>query len=89
MDDVAASRRTFFARARAVVAALLVLLSTAWQVLAGTQVVRNVGDFARFGSIVFQVLAPLVLTAGVSLPPCRRPPASLTKKIARRSICCF
>lgn len=56
--------RTFFARG-AVVAALLVLLSTAWQVLAGTQVVRNVGDFARFGSIVFQVLAPLVLTAVV------------------------
>ena len=56
--------RTFFARG-AVVVALLVLLSTAWQVLAGTQVVRNVGDFARFGSIVFQVLAPLVLTAVV------------------------
>lgn len=56
--------RTFFARGAAV-AALLVLLSTAWQVLAGTQVVRNVGDFARFGSIVFQVLAPLVLTAVV------------------------
>ena len=58
--------RTFFARG-AVVVALLVLLSTAWQVLAGTQVVRNVGDFARFGSIVFQVLAPLVRPLGVHL----------------------
>jgi ABC-type transport system involved in multi-copper enzyme maturation permease subunit len=54
--------RTFVARV-AVVATALVLMSTAWQVLVGTQQVRNVGDLARFGSIVFQVLAPLLLTA--------------------------
>src|SRR5690606_29803690 len=29
--------------------------------LVGTQVVRNVGDFARFGSLIFQILAPLQL----------------------------
>ena len=44
-------------------ATLLVLLSTAWQVLAGMQEVRNVGDFARFGAAIFQVLAPLQLAA--------------------------
>ncbi len=41
--------------------ALLVLISTAWLVLTGTQVVRDVGDLARFGSVVFQILAPLQL----------------------------
>lgn len=56
--------RAFVARGT-VVAALLVLMSTAWQVLAGTQIVRSVGDFARFGTIIFQVLAPLELTAVV------------------------
>jgi ABC-type transport system involved in multi-copper enzyme maturation permease subunit len=52
--------RLYIARA-AYVAALLILLSTAWQVLAGTQEVRNVGDLARFGATVFQILAPLQL----------------------------
>ena len=55
--------RSYVARA-AVVGTALVLMSTAWQVLAGTQVVRNVGDLARFGAIVFQVLAPLLLDGG-------------------------
>ena len=41
--------------------ALLVLISTAWLVLTGTQLVREVGDLARFGAIVFQILAPLQL----------------------------
>jgi hypothetical protein len=45
----------------AYVASLLILAATAWQVLAGTQEVRNVGDLARFGSTVFQILAPLQL----------------------------
>lgn len=30
-------------------------------ILAGTQVIRNVGDMARFGAILFQILAPLQL----------------------------
>jgi len=42
-----------------------VLIFTAWQVLAGSQVVRNVGDFASFGTTIFQLLAPLHLTAAV------------------------
>lgn len=45
--------------------ALLVLMSTAWLVLTGTQLVRDVGDLARFGAIVFQILAPLQLALAV------------------------
>jgi len=39
----------------------LMLMCTAWLILAGAQVVRNTGDFARFGATVFQILAPLQL----------------------------
>lgn len=38
---------------------LVVLMLTAWLVLTGTQLVRDVGDLARFGALVFQLLAPL------------------------------
>jgi ABC-type transport system involved in multi-copper enzyme maturation permease subunit len=41
--------------------ALFVLMCTAWLVLAGTQIIRTVGDMARFGSILFLILAPLQL----------------------------
>ena len=41
--------------------ALFVLMCTAWLVLAGTQIIRNVGDMAKFGSILFLILAPLQL----------------------------
>jgi len=44
---------------------LLILMITAWLVLAGTQLVRDVGDFARFGMSLFQVLAPLQLAVAV------------------------
>lgn len=40
---------------------LLVVFWTAWLVVAGTQVMRSVGDMARFGAVLFQVLAPLQL----------------------------
>jgi ABC-type Na+ efflux pump permease subunit len=39
--------------------ALLILISTAWMIIAGTQVVRNISDMARFGAILFQILVPL------------------------------
>lgn len=52
--------RHFLQRATYVLA-LLVLVCTAWFVLAGTQIIRNVGDMARFGSSLFQILAPLQL----------------------------
>ena len=45
--------------------ALLILMVTAWLVLAGTQLVRDVGDFARFGMSLFQILAPLQLAIAV------------------------
>ena len=59
-EMVIAPRRTRIYVARAAyVAALLVLMSTAWLVLTGTQLVRDVGDLARFGAVLFQILAPL------------------------------
>ncbi len=44
---------------------LLILMATAWLVLTGTQVVRDVGDLARFGNILLQILAPLQLALAV------------------------
>jgi ABC-type transport system involved in multi-copper enzyme maturation permease subunit len=41
--------------------ALFVLMCTAWLVLVQTQLIRTVGDMAKFGSILFLVLAPLQL----------------------------
>jgi ABC-type transport system involved in multi-copper enzyme maturation permease subunit len=52
--------RVYVGRA-AYVAALLVLMSTAWLILTGTQMVRDTGDLARFGAVLFQILAPLQL----------------------------
>ena len=40
---------------------LLLLICTAWLIITNTQSIRNVGDMARFGSILFQILAPLQL----------------------------
>ncbi|MFZ5828745.1 MAG: hypothetical protein ACOY3P_01590, partial [Planctomycetota bacterium] len=57
-----APRRTRMYTARTVyAAALLVLMFTAWLVLTGTQLVRDVGDLARFGAMLFQILSPLQL----------------------------
>jgi ABC-type transport system involved in multi-copper enzyme maturation permease subunit len=47
------------------VAILLILMSTAWLVLTGTQLVRDVGDIARFGMILFPILARLQLALAV------------------------
>ncbi len=43
------------------VGGLMVLMCTAWLLLAGTQIVRNVGDYSRFGYTVFQLFAFLQL----------------------------
>ena len=43
-------------------ATLWVLVCTAWLVMTGTQEIRNVGDFARFGAMLFPVLAFLQFT---------------------------
>lgn len=67
-EVVSAPRRIRLYVTRAVYAAfLLVLASTAWQMLTGAQIVRNIGDLARFGSLVFQVLAPLELVLAAFL----------------------
>lgn len=42
--------------------ALFILMCTAWMIVAGTQVISTIGDMARFGSILFQILVPLQLT---------------------------
>jgi len=52
--------RLYISRA-AYVSILWVLMCTAWMVVTGTQLVRNVGDLARFGATLFQILAPLQL----------------------------
>lgn len=65
-EAAVAPRRTGMYVARtAYVAGLLVLTSTAWAVLTGTQLVRDVGDLARFGTILFQILAPVQLALGL------------------------
>ena len=56
--------RTYIART-AYVIVLVVLMVTAREVLRGTQVVKDVGDLARFGTILFQILAPLQLALAV------------------------
>ncbi len=62
-----APRRTRIYIARsAYAAALLLLICTAWLVLTGTQIVRDVSDLAQFAGLVFQqVLAPLQLALAV------------------------
>lgn len=41
---------------------LFIVVWTADLVLSGTQTIRNIGDMARFGAIVFQILSPLQVT---------------------------
>jgi len=65
-EVVTAPRRPRFYVARAAyVATLLLLVCTCWLLLAGTQVVRNLSDMARFGAMLFQILAPLQLALGI------------------------
>jgi ABC-type transport system involved in multi-copper enzyme maturation permease subunit len=52
--------RMYIARA-GYAAVLLVLMWLAWMLLTGTQLVRDVGDLARFGSSLFQLLAAFQL----------------------------
>ncbi len=61
-EAVVAPRRIRHYMMRTVYAvALLLLICTAWMILNGTQVVQNLGDMARFGSVLFQIMAPLQL----------------------------
>ncbi|MDR2754734.1 MAG: ABC transporter permease subunit [Planctomycetaceae bacterium] len=44
---------------------LLLLIVTAWLVVSGTQLITDPGDFARFGAMLFQFLAPIQLVLAV------------------------
>jgi len=60
---ITAPRRTRFYLSRALyVASLLILVSMAWGLYTGTQQIKSVGDTARFGAAIFQILAVLQLT---------------------------
>lgn len=62
-EAVTAPRRPrHFVARTAYVVMLWVLVCTAWLVMTGTQDVRNVSDFARFGATLFPVLAFLQFT---------------------------
>jgi ABC-type transport system involved in multi-copper enzyme maturation permease subunit len=62
---IAPRRARIYIARTAYVAALAGLAGTAWAVLTGMQTVREVGDFARFGALLFQILAPLQLALAV------------------------
>ncbi len=52
--------RTFILRS-VYAAVLILLISTAWLVISGTQLITDPGDMARFGAMLFQFLAPIQL----------------------------
>lgn len=57
-----APRRTRLYLARTVYTVLfLILTATAWLILSGSQLVQDTGDMARFGKMLFTILAPLQL----------------------------
>ncbi|MDR0520936.1 MAG: ABC transporter permease [Planctomycetaceae bacterium] len=61
-----APRREWTYIVRSVYAGLLLLLIvTAWLVVSGTQLITDTGDFARFGTMLFQFLAPVQLVLAV------------------------
>src|SRR4051794_3311465 len=47
------------------VAALFLLVCTAWLILFGSQPVRSLGDLARFGAAIFALLSPVQLALAV------------------------
>ncbi len=62
-EAITAPRRPRFYIQRTVYAlGLLLLMCTAWMVVTGTQLIRNIGDMASFGALLFQVLALLQLS---------------------------
>ncbi len=58
---VAPRRRKLYVFRTVYAISLLLLMCTAWMILVRTQIIRNLGDMARFGAILFQILAPLQL----------------------------
>lgn len=60
-------RPRHFAYRAVYVLVLLTVFWTAWLIVAGTQIIRTVGDMARFGSALFQILAPFQLALMIFL----------------------
>jgi ABC-type transport system involved in multi-copper enzyme maturation permease subunit len=60
--------------------ALFVLMYTAWLVLAGTQIVRSVGDMAKFGATFFTLAASLQLAVMTFLAALRSASAVAQEK---------
>ncbi|MDG1874231.1 MAG: ABC transporter permease subunit [Mariniblastus sp.] len=61
-EAVVAPRRSRHYIMRTVYAvSLMLLICTSWMILTKTQQIKNVGDMARFGTVLFQILAPLQL----------------------------
>jgi len=61
-EVVTAPRRLRFYLTRSIyVAVLLMLMGTAWAILAGTQTLEGLRNFANLGIFLFEVLAPLQL----------------------------
>ncbi len=58
---VAPRKIRFYLQRVTFVVVLFSLVCTAWALIAGIQQVRNLGDLARFGSLVFQIILPLEL----------------------------
>src|SRR3990172_174873 len=58
-------RLSFYALRCAFVAALFGLLLSCWQILVGSQRMENPGDLARFGGVVFHILATVQLAVAV------------------------
>ncbi len=64
---VAPRRLRFYAQRVVFVLVLFSLVCTAWALMAGIQHVRNLGDLARFGGLVFQIVVPLELIVALFL----------------------
>lgn len=59
-EAIVAPRRPRFYALRTIYGlTLLLMICTAWMVLSGSQVVRNISDMASFGASLFQILMPL------------------------------
>lgn len=54
-------RRSFFMGRLLYPISLFFFMYTAWLLVAGTQSIRNIGDMAKFGIVLFNILAPLQL----------------------------
>lgn len=64
---VAPRKIRFYLQRVTFVVVLFSLVCTAWALMAGIQQVRNLGDLARFGTLVFQFVMPLELIVTIFL----------------------